>query len=195
LINSLPGIMYVFDEFGQFKNWNLNFEMVTGYAKKDILNMNPSDFITIEDKSTVSETIKEIFETGYGSVEAEFLTRSGETIPYLFTGFKYTQEGLNYLIGVGLDISKRVKTEQEKATLIKKLQETLSELRTLSALLPICASCKKIRDDKGYWNQIDSYIQEHSDATFSHSMCPECSDKLYGDKDWYIDMKKNKGIE
>ena len=76
--------------------------------------------------------------------------------------------------------------------MIKKLQETLSELKTLGGLLPICASCKKIRDDKGYWNQIDTYIQEHSDATFSHSICPECSDNLYGNQDWYIKMKKNK---
>ncbi|MBA3009848.1 MAG: PAS domain S-box protein [Desulfobacula sp.] len=187
--------MYVFDQFGQFKNWNRNFEMITGYARKDILNMNPLDFIAIENKSIVQETITTIFETGYGSVEAGFSNQSGETVPYLFTGFKYTQEDVDFLIGVGIDISERVKVEQEKAKLIKKLEETLSELKTLSGLLPICASCKKIRDDKGYWNQIDSYIQEHSDATFSHSMCPQCSDKLYGDKDWYIDMKKDKGIE
>jgi len=195
LISSLPGVMYVFDQFGQFKNWNRNFEMITGYARKDILNMNPLDFIAIENKSIVQETITTIFETGYGSVEAGFSNQSGETVPYLFTGFKYTQEDVDFLIGVGIDISERVKVEQEKAKLIKKLEETLSELKTLSGLLPICASCKKIRDDKGYWNQIDSYIQEHSDATFSHSMCPQCSDKLYGDKDWYIDMKKDKGIE
>lgn len=195
MISSLPGVMYVFDQFGQFKNWNRNFEMITGYARKDILNMNPLDFIAIENKSIVQETITTIFETGYGSVEAGFSNQSGETVPYLFTGFKYTQEDVDFLIGVGIDISERVKVEQEKAKLIKKLEETLSELKTLSGLLPICASCKKIRDDKGYWNQIDSYIQEHSDATFSHSMCPQCSDKLYGDKDWYIDMKKDKGIE
>ncbi len=50
-------------------------------------------------------------------------------------------------------------------------------------LLPICASCKKIRDDKGYWNQIESYIKEHSEADFSHSICPECSKKLYAEFD------------
>jgi len=60
----------------------------------------------------------------------------------------------------------------------------------LEGLLPICASCKRIRDDKGCWNQIEDYIQMHSDATFSHGMCPKCSDELYGKEDWYMEMKK-----
>ncbi|GAB4347452.1 MAG: hypothetical protein Kow0089_24920 [Desulfobulbaceae bacterium] len=61
------------------------------------------------------------------------------------------------------------------------LQEALAEVRTLSGFLPICASCKKIRDDRGYWNQIEAYIREHSDAEFSHGLCPECAQKLYPD--------------
>jgi len=60
-----------------------------------------------------------------------------------------------------------------------ELQKALSEVRLLSGMLPICASCKKIRDDKGYWNQIESYIQQHSNAEFSHSICPDCMKKLY----------------
>ena len=62
-----------------------------------------------------------------------------------------------------------------------KLKDALEQVRTLSGLLPICANCKKIRDDKGYWNQIESYIREHSDAEFSHSICPECARILYPD--------------
>ena len=66
---------------------------------------------------------------------------------------------------------------------------SISTVITLSGLLPICARCKKIRDEKGYWNNLEEYIQTHSDASFSHGMCAECSDKLYGDEDWYIEMK------
>ena len=62
-----------------------------------------------------------------------------------------------------------------------ELQQALSEVKLLSGFLPICASCKKIRDDQGYWNQIESYIQRHSQAQFSHSICPECMQKLYPD--------------
>lgn len=63
----------------------------------------------------------------------------------------------------------------------KDLEEAVKEIKTLKGIIPICASCKNIRDDKGYWNQIESYIKEHSDADFSHSICPECAKKLYPD--------------
>src|SRR5262249_54975882 len=68
------------------------------------------------------------------------------------------------------------KREQELAA---RVQEALAEIKVLNGLLPICASCKKIRDDGGYWNQIETYIAEHSDAEFSHSLCPECMPRLY----------------
>ena len=80
--------------------------------------------------------------------------------------------------------------EVEKEKLINELQKALKEVKTLSGLLPICAHCKKIRDDKGYWNTLEAYIEQHSDASFSHGMCSECSDELYGEEDWYIEMKK-----
>lgn len=81
------------------------------------------------------------------------------------------------------DVSARKEVEREKERLIDKLQKALSEVKTLRGFLPICASCKKIRDDKGYWNQIESYISKHSEAEFSHSICPECARKLYPDLD------------
>ncbi|HUH66968.1 MAG TPA: hypothetical protein VLZ07_11085 [Syntrophales bacterium] len=63
--------------------------------------------------------------------------------------------------------------------LIDKLQKALDEIKTLSGLLPICSSCKKIRDDDGYWRQMEHYISEYTAARFSHSICPECKEKLY----------------
>ncbi|NWH06347.1 methyl-accepting chemotaxis protein [Desulfobacter latus] len=70
------------------------------------------------------------------------------------------------------------------------LKKALADVRKLSGLLPICARCKKIRDDKGYWNTLEAYIEEHSEASFSHGLCEKCSDELYGKQDWYIQMKK-----
>ena len=61
----------------------------------------------------------------------------------------------------------------------KKLREALSQIKALSGLLPICSSCKKIRNDKGYWEQIETYIRSHSEVEFSHGICPECAKKLY----------------
>ena len=72
-------------------------------------------------------------------------------------------------------------TDKEKSKAIERLNKALEEVKTLSGFLPICASCKKIRDDKGYWNQIEAYISEHSEAEFSHGICPECCKKLYPD--------------
>jgi len=59
------------------------------------------------------------------------------------------------------------------------LKDSLNEIKKLSGMLPICASCRKIRDDNGYWNQIEAYISEHSEAQFSHGICPYCMEKLY----------------
>ncbi len=83
------------------------------------------------------------------------------------------------------DITERKSLEIEKEKLISELQDALAEVKKLSGLLPICAHCKKIRDDKGYWTQIESYIHEHSEAEFSHSICRECAKKYYPDLDIY----------
>jgi PAS domain S-box-containing protein len=77
------------------------------------------------------------------------------------------------------DISKEKMAEAQKAELIEELQRALDKVKLLSGFLPICASCKKIRDDRGYWNQIESYITEHSNAVFSHGICPDCKKRLY----------------
>ena len=65
---------------------------------------------------------------------------------------------------------------------LKELEEALSRIKRLQGLLPICASCKKIRDDKGYWNQVEYYIQDHSEAEVSHSICPACVREIYPDQ-------------
>ena len=67
----------------------------------------------------------------------------------------------------------------EKDQLISQLREALAKVKTLSGLLPICASCKHIRDDNGYWHQVETYIQQHSSAVFTHGLCPKCSQKIY----------------
>jgi len=68
-----------------------------------------------------------------------------------------------------------------------KLQGALAKIKTLSGMLPICAHCKKIRDDKGYWSQIEEYIRDHSEAQFSHGICPECAKEHFPEFDLYPD--------
>ena len=81
------------------------------------------------------------------------------------------------------EIDRRIKAEKEREKTIEELRTALEEVKTLQGLIPICAYCKKIRDDEGYWKQIEEYLQERSDFHFSHGICPECAKKLYPDLD------------
>jgi DNA-binding response OmpR family regulator len=64
------------------------------------------------------------------------------------------------------------------------------EMKILRGLLPICSGCKKIRDDEGFWKQVDSYLEAHSEVIFTHGICPDCMDSLYGESDWYKNRKR-----
>jgi uncharacterized PurR-regulated membrane protein YhhQ (DUF165 family) len=77
------------------------------------------------------------------------------------------------------EIERRKKVEKEKEGLITELKQAVTEIKTLRGFLPICAHCKKIRDDEGYWQQLEKYIQDHSDAKFSHGICPDCISAHY----------------
>jgi hypothetical protein len=83
------------------------------------------------------------------------------------------------VVCISKDITDRKRFEREQERLILELQQALAKVRTLSGLLPICANCKNIRDDKGYWIQIEAYIHEHSEADFTHGICPQCKKVLY----------------
>jgi PAS domain S-box-containing protein len=88
-------------------------------------------------------------------------------------------KGEKILFSIVHDITDRKLAENEREKLIAELKKALAEVKTLSGLLPICSSCKKIRNDAGYWEQIEEYISDHSGAEFSHSLCPDCIKKLY----------------
>lgn len=77
------------------------------------------------------------------------------------------------------DITALKEAQEKQDSLLRELQDALRKIKVLRGLLPICASCKKVRDDKGYWNKIEVYISEHSEAEFSHGVCPECLRQLY----------------
>ncbi len=82
-----------------------------------------------------------------------------------------------------LEIKRRQLAEEEKDSAIAKLQKVILKLNSLKGLLPICAACKRVKDVKGHWRSVESYVSEHSDADFTHDICPECAKKLYPDVD------------
>ncbi len=88
-------------------------------------------------------------------------------------------DGSRVLGGMSLDITGRKKAEAERERLVAELRDTLAHVKTLKGFLPICASCKNIRDDAGYWQQIESYLREHAEVEFTHGICPRCAEKLY----------------
>jgi PAS domain S-box-containing protein len=114
-------------------------------------------------------------------VEVEYYRRDGSTL-WVENSLKALRDKDGVLIGMygsSRDISLRKAAEADREHLIGELQEALVNIKTLRGLIPICSNCKKIRDDQGYWQQVEVYVREHSDAQFSHSICPECMDKLY----------------
>ncbi|WDP89498.1 MAG: cache domain-containing protein [Desulfobacter sp.] len=121
--------------------------------------------------------------------------QDGTSFPTLITLSTMYIGNNKYVLEVIRDLTEIKTAEEKREQLIEELKQALSEVKILSGLLPICSSCKKIRDDKGYWKQIDSYIEKYSDAVFSHGLCPKCTEELYGDQEWYIKRKNQKKTE
>ncbi|MBS1685180.1 MAG: PAS domain S-box protein [Bacteroidetes bacterium] len=112
ILSSLPGIFYMYDTSGRFLHWNQNFETVSGYTATEIERMHPLDFFTDEEKPMLQQKIGEVFESESSFVEANFLTRSGERVPYYFTGRAIEYNGVRCLLGVGIDIAERRRSEE-----------------------------------------------------------------------------------
>jgi PAS domain S-box-containing protein len=157
-----------------------------GYEKQEIIGrpltvLMPESFIESH-KKAIADHVKTGESRVVGqTVELTGLTKGGLEFPLELSLSTWQVGGETYYTGIIRDISKRKQIEEERNQLIKNLQDSLAKIKTLSGMLPICASCKKIRDDKGYWNQIETYLRNHSKAEFSHGICPECAQKLYPD--------------
>ena len=121
-----------------------------------------------------------VLDTGISDLREEPLTVEGLTRIIATSKRRFIDEsGNKFIVGSIHDITELKQAEKTLLLEKNKLQKALSEVKTLSGLLPICMHCKKIRDDKGYWNQIEHYIHQHSDANFSHGICQECLEKYH----------------
>lgn len=123
VINSLPGVFYLFDENGRFLRWNRNLELNTAYSGEEISKMNPLDFFSEDDKKSIEDNIREVFSKGESSVEAYLKSKDGREFPYFFTGLLFVSGGKKYLVGMGMDIAKIKHAEEE----IRKLNEELEK--------------------------------------------------------------------
>ncbi len=136
---------------------------------------------------------------GNGDLQTRVSVRSNDEFNILAQEFNNMTQSLQDITvsrdDLETEIIQKMQLQKEKEKVIENLETALEEIKTLKGIVPICANCKKIRDDEGYWNILESYIEKHSDASFSHGMCPDCLDELYGKKDWYIEMKKKEQTE
>ena len=115
-----------------------------------------------------------VFLTAYS--DANTLERAKESEPFGYITKPFEDNDLRVSLELALY---RSKAERERKALTEKLQKALDEVKTLSGFIPICASCKKIRDDKGYWQAVEQYIEARTPAEFTHGICPDCMQKLY----------------
>jgi PAS domain S-box-containing protein len=121
MLESMPGVLYFYDEHGRFLRWNRQFEIVSGYSREEIARMHPLDFFPLAEKPELQRRIAAVFEKGESSLEASFMAKDGSVTPHFFTGKRVFFDGSTCLVGVGIDISERKRAE----VALRELNETL----------------------------------------------------------------------
>ncbi len=183
IIETAQTIILVLDKIGRIIKVNPFFENLTGYRADEIIGRNWFDtFLPHQDTLKVITRFTNALSNiqNQGNVN-EIRCKDGRKlhIEWWEKALKDTDGNTIGLLSIGYDISKRLRREHERRSLIDRLQEALANIKTLQGLLPICAQCFKIRDEKGNWEQVEKYIQNHSKATFTHTLCPQCASQLY----------------
>ena len=184
---SVKDALIVLNNDGNITFWNNSAEAIFGYTAEEVLGRELHPLMAPKKYHDLYKRAFSQFKTeGKGSaigqtLELSAVRKDGSEFPMELSLASYRSNGKWFAVGTIRDISERKLAEQEKERLISDLKNALAEVKQLSGMLPICSVCKKIRDDKGYWNQIEVYIRDHSEAEFSHSICQECAKKLYPD--------------
>lgn len=185
-LKSIGDAVITTNEHGYVTFMNPMAEVLTGWQREEALGHRWGDVFKIVDQTTrtlgedlVMKAIREGIPSGL--TNHILAAKSGTETPIddCVAPIKDDQGYTTGVVVVFRDVSERRHAEEEREHLILKLQDALANVKTLSGLLPICATCKKIRDDKGYWNQVEAYIQAHSEAQFTHGICPDCLKKHY----------------
>ena len=161
-------------------SWNTAAERIFGYRADEIIGRSIAILFPLERRDELLDIMSSIRRGEVvGFHETERLRKDGSVMPVSLniSPIKNSEGKIVGASGIARDITRQKRAEEERQQLIKKLSDTLRQVKALNGLLPICASCKRIRDDKGYWQQVETYISSHSNASFTHGICPECVKK------------------
>lgn len=150
-----------------------------GYTREELLQMTVHDIDPNFPAEAWPAHWKELKEKGSLNIESAHKAKDGRFIPIDISTNYVSFGGDDYNCVFVRDITERKQADEEREGLIAELQQSISQVRQLSEMLPICANCKKVRDDQGYWSAIEQYISEHSATQFSHGICPDCARDLY----------------
>ncbi len=167
---------------GMVLSWNRGAEQMYGYSALEMISQ-PVSILIPRDRPNEMVGVFEKFKQGEHTQRYETvrLRKDGKYVTVSLT-ISPVKDASGQILGassIARDITERKREEAERLQLIHELTSALQRVKTLSGLLPICAACKKIRDDRGYWQSVEVYIRDHSDAEFSHSICPECMTRQY----------------
>lgn len=165
------------DSQGNILEWNRGAEKMYGWPEATAREMNIQEIVPPDKQEEAFDFIRKIFQgEEVESFETTRLTADGRILDVWLSTTALTDEKGTPVAAATTEhnITARKQAEKEKNELIKQLQKALAEVKTLRGIIPICMICKKIRDDKGYWEQVEVYIHKHSEANFSHGICPDC---------------------
>ena len=166
---------------GTITDWNKGAERIYGYTAEQVIGKPVSILIPPERPDEIPQMMERIKRgERIEHYETIRVTKAGQRIQVSLTMSPIRDEvgNITGASAAGRDITERKRAEEERERLLTELQGALAKVKLLSGFLPICAACKKIRNDEGYWEQVETYIRHHSDVEFSHGLCPDCLDKF-----------------
>ncbi len=181
LYDSAIDAIFIVGMDGKFIDVNRTSHERLGYTREELLALHLSQLDSPEFSGQVGARIAELLQQGQLSFESAHRRKDGSTMPVEINARVIDYDGRRAIFSIVRDITERKQAEGEREKLIAELQKALAEIKTLRGILPICSSCKKIRDDGGAWHQLEAYIRDRTDAEFSHGLCLECARKLYPD--------------
>ncbi|TLY32615.1 MAG: PAS domain S-box protein [Ignavibacteria bacterium] len=163
-----------------------------GYERYELLEMSRGSIETKEGMDELTKILRNRGESGSFTFETTLISKLGAKIPFEINTRIFNMKGESVVLSIARDITDRRQAQAAQEKLIQELQGALAQVKSLKGLLPICSWCKRIRDDKGYWLEVEAYLHDHTDADFSHGICPECTAKY---KKMVIDRRTGRAVQ